>query len=307
MTAESVTGPLAVAVLAASLVGASSLAARRWGPSVGGALSAFPLIIGPVLFIAAERHGVRFAAETADATLLGLVALAGFALVYAWAAARSGWTASLLLAWVAAAALGAVTSMMELSLLGAGLCAAAAIAAARVGLPATGAGPVQRATPTWDLPVRMAFTALLILLLTAAANRFGSTVAGALSALPAVASILAVCTHRRDGHRATVELLRGTLEGTAAFAAFCAVIGTLLERIGIAPAFLVAIAVALVVQTTAIRARAREPSLDRLETEPVTAVTEPLQTAAPGCRARKPASRVRRHSKLSSDAPELRV
>ena len=267
MTVASVLEPLGVAVLAASLVGAATLAARRWGPSVGGALSAFPLIVGPVLFLAAERHGVRFAADTAGATLLGLVALAGFALVYAWAAARSGWTASLLLAWVAAAALGAVTGMVELSLLGAGLCAAAAITAARVGLPATAAGPVQRAAPTWDLPMRMAFTALLILLLTAAADRFGSTVAGALSALPAIASILAVFTHRRDGHRATVELLRGTLEGTAAFAVFCAVIGTLLARVGIAPAFLVAFAAALVVQTTVVRARARKPSLDRLTTD----------------------------------------
>ena len=267
MTVDSVLGPLGVAVLAASLVGASTLAARRWGPSVGGALSAFPLIVGPVLFLAAERHGARFAAETADATLLGLVALAGFTLVYAWAATRSGWTASLMLAWAAAAALGAVTSVIELSLLGAGLCAAAAIAAARMGLPATGAGPVKRASPTWDLPVRMASTALLIILLTAAANRFGSTIAGALSALPAIASILAVFTHRRDGHPATVDFLRGTLEGTVAFAVFCAVIGGFLERVGIAPAFLVALAAALVAQTTAVRARVRKPSPDHPRTE----------------------------------------
>jgi hypothetical protein len=267
MTAESALGPLAVAVLAASLVGVSTLAARRWGHGVGGALSAFPLIVGPVLFIAAERHGARFAAETAGATLFGLVALAGFALVYAWTATRSGWMASLLLAWVAATALGAVAGVAEPGLLGAVLCAAAAIAAARAGLPATGASPVQHAAPTWDLPVRMALTALLILLLTAAANRFGSTVAGALSALPALASVLAVFTHRRHGHEATVELLRGTLDGTAAFAVFCAVVGILLERTGVAPAFLVAVAAALVVQITVVRARAQKPSPGRLRTE----------------------------------------
>ena len=77
MTAESVLEPFAVALLAASLVGGSTLAARRWGHGFGGVLSAFPLIVGPVLFLAAERHGTRFAAEAAGATLLGLVALVG--------------------------------------------------------------------------------------------------------------------------------------------------------------------------------------------------------------------------------------
>ena len=259
MTAGSVLGPLAVAALAAALVAASTLAARRWGHGVGGVLSAFPLIVGPVLLIAAERHGARFAAETAAATLLGLVALAGFALVYAWTAARSGWTASLLLAWVAAAALGVLAGGTEPGVPGAGLCAAAAIAAARAGLPAAGAAPVRPTAPTWDLPVRMAFTALLIVLLTVAADRFGAAVAGALSALPALASVLAVFTHRREGHAATVELLRGTLEGTAAFAVFCAVVGALLEPAGIAPAFLVAVAAAVAIQATAVRARAARP------------------------------------------------
>ena len=73
-------------------------------------LSAFPLIVGPVLLIAAERHGAAFAAQAAAATLLGLVALAGFVVVYAWSAVRVGWAMSLLLAWAAAAALGLVAA-----------------------------------------------------------------------------------------------------------------------------------------------------------------------------------------------------
>src|SRR5829696_5202774 len=106
MPAEAVLEPLAVAVLAASLVGGSTLAALRWGHGIGGVLSAFPLIVGPVLLIAAERHGTAFAAEAAIATLGGLVALAAFALAYARAARRHGWAASLLGGWAVAAALG---------------------------------------------------------------------------------------------------------------------------------------------------------------------------------------------------------
>jgi hypothetical protein len=45
-------------IIAPGLVGVSTLASRRWGAQVGGLVSAFPAIVGPVLFIAAREHGV---------------------------------------------------------------------------------------------------------------------------------------------------------------------------------------------------------------------------------------------------------
>ena len=56
---------LLAAALGASLVAVSTIAAARWGHVVGGVLSAFPLIVGPVLLVAAERHGTAFAATAA--------------------------------------------------------------------------------------------------------------------------------------------------------------------------------------------------------------------------------------------------
>ena len=79
-----------------------------------------------------------FAARAAAATLLGLVALAGFVVVYAWSAVRLGWAMSLLLAWAAAAALGLVVGQVRPGLAVAGIGAALAIAVARGGLPDTG-------------------------------------------------------------------------------------------------------------------------------------------------------------------------
>ena len=64
-----------------------------------------------------------------------------------------------------------------------------------------------------ELPVRMAFTALLIVLLSLAADRFGPIAAGILSALPTLASVLAVSTHRRHGRDAVLGLLRGMVGG----------------------------------------------------------------------------------------------
>src|SRR3954465_1486609 len=93
-------------VLAPALVGAATLAARRWGERTGGLVSAFPAIVGPVLLVAALEHGATFAARAANGTLLGLVAPAGFALVYGLVAVRAGWRASLALGWAAAGVLG---------------------------------------------------------------------------------------------------------------------------------------------------------------------------------------------------------
>jgi hypothetical protein len=63
------------------------------------------------------------------------------------------------------------------------------------------------------------------------ARRLGwrSSVAGALAALPSVASVLTVSTHQQHGVDAVLDLLRGMLGGMAAFVLFCALIGLLVE------------------------------------------------------------------------------
>ena len=108
---ELVVGPLLVAV--------ATLVARRFGPRTGGLISAFPAIVGPVLLLAALEHGTAFAADAAAGTLLGLVALSGFTLVYARVATRARWPASLAAAWVAAAAFAVAAGAVGAGLVGA--------------------------------------------------------------------------------------------------------------------------------------------------------------------------------------------
>jgi hypothetical protein len=243
------------AALGAALVGVASQLSRVWGHGLGGLLSAFPLIVGPVLLLAALRHDRAFAAHAARSTLLGLVALCGFALAYGRASRRAGWAASLAIAWAAAAALGILAARIETGVLGALAAAMVSIVVARATLsPALSPArevDVASALPRWDLPARMALTALLIVGLTAAAERFGPAVAGALSALPALASVLAVFTHARHGRDALLTLLRGMLSGLAAFVTFCALIGLMIERAGVALAFVLATAAAALVHAAA--------------------------------------------------------
>ena len=239
---------IGVAGVAACLVAVSTMAARVWGHGVGGVVSAFPLIVGPVLLLAALREGAAFAASMAAATLLGLVALSGFALTYGRSARRCRWPLSLALAWGAAAVLGMLAGRIGGGLPGALAAAIVSLALAHAALPRRPEASVRAGRTGWELPARMALTALLIVGLTLAGERFGPTVAGILAALPTLASVLAVFTHARHGHGALVAMLRGMLGGLAAFVSFCALIALLIERAGVIPAFVVGTGAALLVQ-----------------------------------------------------------
>jgi hypothetical protein len=78
-------------VLVPLLIGGVTLAARRWGPSVGGWLSSFPVISAPILFSIALEHGGPFAASAAVGTLAAVLANLSFTVAYAWCAMRFSW------------------------------------------------------------------------------------------------------------------------------------------------------------------------------------------------------------------------
>jgi hypothetical protein len=248
-------------VVAPALVGASTLAARRWGEGIGGLVSAFPAIVGPVLLIAAHEHGSAFAARTASGTLLGLVALSGFALAYGRTALRAGWRASLAAGWVTAAVIAVLLGRVEAGPLAGLVAATLSLLVARRALPG-GAAALAMAParpPRWDLALRMVLTAVLVVSLTAAASRLGPVVGGVLAALPALASILAVFTHEQHGAQALVVLLRGMLSGMAGFVVFCAVVAVLVDRAGVGATFTVAALAAIGVQSATALAARRSP------------------------------------------------
>lgn len=237
-----------VALLAAPLlVGASSVAARRWDERVGGIVSAFPAIVGPVLLISALEQGEVFTARLANGMLLGLVGLSGFVLVYGRAAARWPWWACLGLAWAVAVVLAlAVGQVKAASPAGFAAAAASLIVAHHWLAPAPAVvAPSVEPAGIW---ARMVVTLVLVAALAAAAARFGPLVGGILAALPVLASILAVATHRLSGPLATLALLRGMLVGMVGFVAFCQLVALLIMPAGIVVAFACATVVALVAQ-----------------------------------------------------------
>ncbi|MGZ4230986.1 MAG: hypothetical protein ACXVVQ_06115 [Solirubrobacteraceae bacterium] len=240
-------------LIAPGLVAVATLVGRRWGAPAGGLASAFPAVVGPVLLIIAQQGGNLAAERAADGTLLGLVALSGFALAYGRTARWMGWTTSLAAGWACAVAAAALAGW---SLAGAGLPAALtaatlSIAAARSALPRSVGQPRRGAPetgPRRDLALRMGLTSGLIVLLSIASDLFGPLVGGMLAALPVLASVLAVFTHRVHGSDAAIGLLGGMLTGMAGFVAFCAAIALLAVPAGTAVAFAVATLCAIAAQ-----------------------------------------------------------
>src|SRR5438132_14152683 len=86
-------------VLCPLLIGAVSLAGRRWGPAVSGWLVGLPLTSAPVVLFLAVEQGRSFASVAAQGTLLGQISGASFCLAYSWISLRLVWLYSLLTGW----------------------------------------------------------------------------------------------------------------------------------------------------------------------------------------------------------------
>jgi hypothetical protein len=241
---------LAVKVLLAPcFVMGASLVARRFGSRVGGVIGGLPVVAGPILLVYALAHGRGFAAGAAAGTLLGLVSLIAFVVVYGHLAGRVFWGAAMLAGWLAFAVATAVFSALSLPLGAALALVAAVLALAFVALPRPGPDVrVHDAPPVWDLPVRGACALALVLALTAISGWLGPQLSGLLAPFPIITTVLATFTHAQRGNDELLRLLRGLVGGFGAFALFCFTLALSLHRLDTGAAFALATGLAVAMQ-----------------------------------------------------------
>jgi hypothetical protein len=246
----SVLATLAVKVLLApSFVVGASLAARRFGPRVGGMVGGLPVVAGPILLIYALTHGAAFAADAAAGTVLGLISLTAFVVVYGRLARRSPWLVCLLTGWLAFALGTLLFSTLTIPVVAALLLAGLGFLLGLKLLPDPRSELSQAPDPPiWDLPLRAFCALLLVLALTAASGWLGSRLSGLLAPFPIIASVLAVFTHIQRGADELLRLARGLIAGFFAFALFCFTLSISLRTLGIAGAFVLATGVAVLIQ-----------------------------------------------------------
>ena len=226
---------------------AVTLGARRWGPRVGGWLTALPLVAGPTLFFLAVEQGVQFAARAALSTLVGLIGVAAFGVVYGWTATRHGWPLSLLASWAAFVMTTVAAQVVPWTPAAALVATLAAFAIGARVLPTERGRAAPLASPAWDLPLRMVGTLAVVLTVTSLAERLGPALSGAFTPFPVALAVLIVFAHAQDGAPLALRLLRGFFPAMWGFALFCLIVAVAMVPLGPGPAFLLALAVQAVV------------------------------------------------------------
>lgn len=90
-----------------------------------------------------------------------------------------------------------------------------------------------RATPYWDIPVRIAVAMLLLLLLTKLANQLGPVLSGLLAPLPVFTLIFAYFASQQEGAGVARTLLRGVVLSSGAYMLFFIAVGYGLPVLGL--------------------------------------------------------------------------
>ena len=240
------------------LIGAASLAGRRWGPAVSGWLVGLPLTSGPITFFLALSHGASFAAAACVGVLAGTLSQAAFCLAYAHTSKGCGWAYALAAGCMAFAVATLALQHVTLPILPLFLVVVVALVVTLWLLPRPGkTSAPESAPPRWDLPARMVVATVFVVALTEIAPALGPHLTGLLAPFPLYASVLAVFAHRTQGAGAAISVLRGLQVGLFGFACFFLVAGVLLERAGLVVAFAAAITAALVVQGVSLAVMVR--------------------------------------------------
>ncbi len=235
-------------VLSPLLIAAITVLGERYGPRVAGALTALPVVAGPIALFFSLEQGAGFGARAARATLASELSLGIFCVLYAWMCLRAPWWASLAVGWAGFAAGSMVLHTLDPPLLAALGLALATPALVQALAPRTALPARVAAVGRSELGLRMAAGAVLVLLLTLVAPALGAGWSGLLTIFPIATTVLAVFSHRTQGAPFAVHLLRGLAAGLYSMTAFFLALALGLEPLGVAGAFGLALAAATSVQ-----------------------------------------------------------
>ena len=235
-------------LLVPALLGAISMAGRRWGAGVAGWLAGFPSLTGAVLFFLAIEQRPEFTVQAAVVSLSTVFPAVAFGAAYAWACTRWRWfwcLACALSAWAAAALL--LSRLPLTPVVSLAISLVTLFIAPRI-YPRAHAQWGSRAMPAHELLLRMAAGAAMVLGVTAMAEALGTAWTGLFAAFPVMSTVLAVFSHRANGPGFAVALLRAMIGGFYSFIAFSLAVSLLLAHASIAVTFAASVAAAVVVQ-----------------------------------------------------------
>jgi len=235
------------------LVGLASLAARRWGNTVAGLITGFPLMTAPISIFLTIEQGAEFTIAASIGILIALVGIAVYALTYVVAARYSPWPIAVALSYGAFFATSWFVAPFLTTHVTAALAAYGMIFLAIILMPRhqTAGAPVP--VPAWEIWLRMLSTAAMIALVTTIANLVGPTWTGIIATVPVMATIMVTFTHARLGHQPAALFMRSVMLSMFSFTTFFVVAAYALQSMEPLHAYLLATTAAVALSPVVIR------------------------------------------------------
>ena len=229
------------------VVVSASRATERLGPFLGSMIATLPVSTGPIYVFLAIDHGSLFISDSARMGVVAVTATVAFVAVHAVVAQRHG----TFLSWLGATSSWFVVAWLlqqrdwtffEACALFAA-CFAIAIRALRRFVVEVKAPPLPRVR--FDLALRSALVACVVIATTVASNALGPPATGTLATYPVVFTSLVLILQPRCGGPFTASLLVNSLKGLIGFGTALGVIHLAAARMSSAWALLIALAVAV--------------------------------------------------------------
>ena len=235
------------------LVGLASLAARRWGNTVAGLITGFPLMTAPISIFLTIEQGAEFTVSASIGILIALVGIAVYALGYVVAARFTAWPFAIAFAYAAFFATSWLVAPYLTTHAAAALAAYAAIFLSILLMPRNRAAGAPMQVPFWEIWLRMASTAAMIALVTAIARMVGPTWTGIIATIPVMATIMVTFTHGRFGHRPATVFMRSMMLSMISFATFFVIVAYALQWLDPLHAYLLATVTAVALSPLVVR------------------------------------------------------
>jgi hypothetical protein len=229
------------------LVALMSLAARRWGATVGGLIMGLPWMTGPVLFFLATGKGDAFAIRACLGIELAVLGISAFILAYGAASGSFRWPVCTCLALSAYLAVAWLTQSIDLELWVAAACSAVTLSATYFLIPKPRTTAAPGALPWWDIPARMMCVFTLVAGIMTGADLLGPQRSGILASYPVILTVIGAFTHHQWGRDAALRVLRGITLSLLGFVVFFVIVGYALPVIGLVAAFVCAAIAAVAV------------------------------------------------------------
>lgn len=227
------------------LVALMSLAARRWGATIGGLIMGLPWMTGPVLFFLALDKGTDFGVRACLGIELAVWGMGAFILGYGFMSRRFAWPLCLAIAVSGYFAVAYFTQGLAIPLWAGAAGAAATLALTYRLLPVPTSNAIPGALPWWDIPARMLATFMLVAAIMLSADHLGPQLSGIVASYPVIMTVIGSFTHSQWGSDAVLRIFRGMTLSLLSFVVFFLIVGYGLPVLGLVPAFALASVAAL--------------------------------------------------------------